>query len=153
MASTRGTQYLKKQKISFTIHTYDHKVKGAEFAAESTNIPLSRMIKTLVVELADGFVFALMPGDRTLSLKKLGRIAVSKTASMSSTRDAERLTGYQVGGISPFGSKRTLKIYMDQSLSDHDEIAINGGGRGIIVSLSSKDLIDVLKPTVEDIAE
>ena len=153
MASTRGTQYLKNQKISFTIHTYDHKVKGAEFAAESTNIPLSRMIKTLVVELADGFVFALMPGDRTLSLKKLGRIAGSKTASMSSTRDAERLTGYQVGGISPFGSKRSLKIYMDQSLSDHDEIAINGGGRGIIVSLSSKDLIDVLKPTVGDISE
>ena len=153
MASTRGTQFLTKQKVPFTLHTYDHQVKGAEFAAQATDIPLSRMIKTLVVELSQGFVFALMPGDRTLSLKKLGRLAGSKTSQMSTPKDAERLTGYQVGGISPFGAKRALEVYLDQSLTGYDTVAINGGGRGTIVSLSTQDLIRLLHPTVADISE
>ena len=153
MASTRGTQYLSKQNVPFTLHTYDHQVKGAEFAAQATNIPIARMIKTLVVELSQGFVFALMPGDRTLSLKKLGRLAGSKVSQMSTPKDAERLTGYQVGGISPFGAKRALEVYLDQSLAGYDTVAINGGGRGTIVSLSTQDLIRLLHPTVADISE
>jgi Cys-tRNA(Pro)/Cys-tRNA(Cys) deacylase len=152
MASTRGSDFLKKQGIEFSILTYEHQVKGAQYAAQQTGIPLERMIKTLVVSFeGGGNAFALMPGSQNLSLKKLAKAAGAKAASMVDPKDAERITGYQVGGISPFGSRRSLDVYLDERLAAFEKVCINGGGRGAIVELKTSDLVRLLKPTVVDL--
>ena len=97
-------RFLRQQRVPFDVHVYEHLEKGAEFAAVALGLPLERFAKTLVVEAGGDPVFALMPGDRELSLKKLARAAGAKQAQLADPRDAERVTGYLVGGISPFGA-------------------------------------------------
>ncbi len=152
VSETRGTRVLRHERVEFTVRTYEHVEKGAEFAARALDIPLGRFAKTLVVEAGDTPVFALMPGDRELSLKKLARAAGAKQAAMANPRDAERLTGYQVGGISPFGSRRALAAYIDASLVEHQTVAVNGGQRGVILELATADLIRVLAAVAADLA-
>jgi Cys-tRNA(Pro)/Cys-tRNA(Cys) deacylase len=152
VSETRGTRSLRGAGVPFTVHTYAHLRKGAEFAAEALGIPLARFAKTLVVEAGDATVFALLPGDRELSLRKLARLAGCKAAVMADPRDAERLTGYQVGGISPFGARRSLPVYVEQHLLEHERIAINAGQRGVIVELATRDVVRVLDAVVADLA-
>ncbi len=147
---TRGISYLESQKIEFKVFVYDHKVKGAEFAAIQTGIELSRMIKTLVVCDVKGkdFFFVLMPGDKSVDMKKLAKCLGYKKMRMSTVEEAQKLTDYLVGGISPFGSKTALPVVMESSLERFDKIGINGGGRGVIVELSLDDLKSLLNPRV-----
>jgi len=136
MSKTPAMRWLDQRKIEYEVREYDHKVKGAEFAAESLDWPLEAMIKTLVVALSDGsFVLCLMPGDRELSLKKLARAAGVKGARMATRDEAEKQTGYLAGGISPFGTRKRLETWIDEPLGGFERIAINGGGRGIIIFL------------------
>ena len=85
-----------------------------------------------------------MPGDRELSLKKLARAAGAKQAQLADPRDAERVTGYLVGGISPFGARRALPAFLEESLLEHERIAINAGQRGVIIELASADVARLL---------
>ena len=96
--------------------------------------------KTLVAELDDGFAFALVPGDRELSLRSLARAADSRSAALASERDAQRLTGYQIGGISPFGSKTALPAFGVAEWLERERVALNGGARGVILELAGADL-------------
>jgi Cys-tRNA(Pro)/Cys-tRNA(Cys) deacylase len=152
MAETRGTRYLRQQGVEFELRTYRHDRKGAVFAAESLDIPLERFAKTLVAE-AGGAVLVLMAGDRELSLRKLARARGVKDASMADPKDAERLTGYLVGGIGPFGTRRALPVLVDASLTAHDRIAVNGGGRGVIVELGRDDLLRVTGAATAELAQ
>ncbi len=139
--STRAIQWLRKRKIDFSVVTYDHQIKGADFAAQATGYPLSRTVKTLVVELGGRSCgLALMPGDRQLSLKKLARSLGIKKAGMADLSDAERVTGYHVGGISPFGIRQRMAAVMDQSLMKHEQVLINGGQRGVMVRMAPGDI-------------
>ena len=151
---TRGMTFLEKQGISFQAHPYEHREKGAEFAAAATGIALERMIKTLVVaeDGGKGVVFVLMPGDRELDLKLAARAAGWKKARMADVAEAEKLTGYQVGGISPFGARRTLPVLMEESLAGFDRVGINGGARGVIVELDPADIRSVLRPVIAPLA-
>lgn len=153
--NSRATTFLEKNKIEFTLHLYDHKVKGADFAAKSTGIELNRMIKTLVICDVNrkNYYFALMPGDKNLNLKEVAKIYGYKKMTMAKIDDAEKITGYQVGGTSPFGSLKRLPVIMDKSLEMFDKIGINGGGRGIIVQLKLDDLIKLLNPKIENISK
>ena len=103
-------RYLREQGVAFTEHRYEHRVKGAAYAAEALGLDAAMVAKTLVAELDDGFAFALVPGDRELSLRGLARAAGARSAALASERDAQRLTGYQIGGISPFGSRTALPV-------------------------------------------
>ena len=151
--TTRGIDYLKKKKISHSVVTYDHQEKGAEFAALAANFPLSKTIKTLVVALEHkGFVLALLPGDQQLSLKKIAAACGCKRATMADQRSAERQTGYLVGGISPFGTKKKLPVVIDRSLNGSQEIMINAGQRGIMVKMDLDDVIRSLHATLADLA-
>jgi Cys-tRNA(Pro)/Cys-tRNA(Cys) deacylase len=141
---------LRRAGVPFEMHTYEHLEKGAEYAAQALGIPLERFAKTLVVE-ADAPVFALVPGDQELSLKKLARAAGAKQAAMADPGDAERLTGYLVGGISPFGARRALPAFVEEALLLYDRIAINAGQRGVILELSPADVVRVLGATVADL--
>jgi Cys-tRNA(Pro)/Cys-tRNA(Cys) deacylase len=145
-------RFLRREGVPFTAHAYEHHVKGAEFAAAALGIPLERFAKTLVVEVGGDPVFALLPGDRELSLKKLARVVGAKQAQLADTHDAERLTGYLVGGISPFGARRALPVYVAESLLRHEQIAINGGQRGVILEVAADELVRVLRATVADLA-
>ncbi len=152
--TTRATQFLAKRKISFEVIQYDHEEKGAEFAARATGFPLQKTVKTLVAEVSDqGFVLALMPGDQQLSLKLLARAFSAKRAAMADTADAERLTGYLVGGVSPFAARQAMPAAMEQTLLEHDQVAINAGQRGVMIKMAPKDILRVLKARAVDLIQ
>ncbi len=152
---TRGIDFLKKKGVEFKTFTYDHKVKGAEYAAKQTGIELERMIKTLVACDVKGknFCFVLMPGDKSLDLKKLAKLLGLKKMRMATVEEAQKLTNYLVGGISPFGSKTKLPVVMDKSLGKFEKVGINGGGRGVIVELKLENLKKLLNPKTENLAK
>lgn len=144
--STRAIQFLNKKGVPFDVIRYAHAEKGAEFAANAIGFPLERTIKTLVVGMGDKtFFLVLMPGDRQLSLKRAAKAMGAKRAAMADTAKAERLTGYKVGGISPFGIKSRLSAMMDDSLMDYETVAINGGQRGVMLIMSPADITRVLE--------
>jgi Cys-tRNA(Pro)/Cys-tRNA(Cys) deacylase len=143
--STRAIAYLKKKNIPFEVVKYDHMEKGAEFAAKTTGYPLERTVKTLVVELdRKRYCLALMPGHRELNLKKLAAHFHVKRTAMVDVRTAERLTGYKVGGISPFGTQKRLDTVMEHSILDNAKILINAGQRGVMVKIAPADITKAL---------
>jgi Cys-tRNA(Pro)/Cys-tRNA(Cys) deacylase len=153
MAATRGTTALDRLGVAYDSHPYEHRVKGAAFAAEALGIDPARLAKTLVVAVDGDPVFVLVPGDRELSLKSLARLAGGRSAALVDTKDAERLTGYSVGGISPFGARRALPVYAERDYLEHERVALNGGARGLIIELARDDLLRVLEPTVGELSE
>ena len=152
--TTRGIQYLKKHRISHSVIKYDHQEKGAEFAARAVDFSLSRTIKTLVVALDHRrYALALMPGDRQLSLKKMAAACDGKKAVMADVATAQRLTGYIVGGISPFGTRKPLPAVMDRSLQYAQEVMINAGCRGVMLKMSSSDIVRLLDLRLADLTQ
>jgi len=152
VVSSRGERFLIERGIPFESLEYDFRQKGSEYAAEALGVPLDVMLKSLVVRLSDSrFIFVIMPGSKDVSLKELARSTGVKEAQVASERDAQRLTGYLVGGISPFGARTRLPVYVDEGILDHGEIYINGGRRGLILKLKTEDLIGTLDPTVTDL--
>jgi len=152
MAATRGTQFLEQLGIPFAPRPYPHAQKGALFAAAALGRPPEVVAKTLVVAIDADFAFAVLPGTVELSPKKLARAHGGKAATMATPRDAERLTGYLTGGISPFGSRRALPVYVHESLLAGATILVNAGQRGLLVELAPADLVAVLDATVVDLA-
>jgi Cys-tRNA(Pro)/Cys-tRNA(Cys) deacylase len=143
--STPAIAWLKQKKIPYDVIHYDHEEKGAVFAARSTGFPLEQTIKTLVVALGDKtFGLALLPGHQQLSFKKLAKAFGVKKAAMASTEAAERLTGYHVGGISPFGLRQRLPAVIEQSILRHDNVMINAGQRGVMLKMVPGDIVNAL---------
>jgi Cys-tRNA(Pro)/Cys-tRNA(Cys) deacylase len=139
---TRAVHFLKKRGIPFEVAEHEHLDKGAVFASQAIGMPLEQTIKTLVVELAGkGILVVLMPGSKTISFKKLARAEGAKRAGMVAPTTAERLTGYMVGGVSPFGMKQRLRVMMDAELLAFDKVAINGGRRGLMLIMNPMDIL------------
>ena len=152
--ATRGIRFLESRKIKHEIVKYEHGAKGAEYAAQSVGFPLAQTIKTLVVALdSRDCVLALMPGDRQLSMKKIATACKAKRAAMADTATAQRLTGFLVGGISPFGTQKRLQTIMEQSLRSHPEVLINAGQRGTMVKMKPEDIIRVLEAGTADLLQ
>ena len=152
--STRAIQYLNKKGINYKVVEYEHHEKGAEFAARAIGFPLERTIKTLVIDLDHKkFCFALLPGDKQLALKQLAKACKVKRAAMVDIATAERLTGYLVGGISPFAAKQNLPAVIEESLLRLDIVAINAGQRGIMMIMSPGDIVKALNCDVADIVQ
>ncbi|MGA8240498.1 MAG: YbaK/EbsC family protein, partial [Desulfobacterales bacterium] len=140
--STRAIQHLKWKDVSFDIVKYEHEEKGAVFAARATGFPLDRTVKTLVVDLGGrNYCLALLPGDRQLDLKQLAHAFAVKRAAMADTAMAERLTGYLVGGISPFGTKQALPAIMEKRIREYAEVLINAGQRGVMLKMAPEDIV------------
>ena len=151
--TTRAISYLKKKNIPYDVVKYEHREKGAEFAAKATGYPLERTIKTLVVELdRKSYCLALLPGDRELDLKKLASSVGIKRTAMVDIKTAERLTGYLVGGISPFGTQQRLGTVMESSILSYEEIMINAGQRGLMLKMAPGDIVKALSCKVMPIA-
>jgi Cys-tRNA(Pro)/Cys-tRNA(Cys) deacylase len=149
--STRGIKALEQRGVAFEVVEYLYKQKGAGRAAEAVGWSEDQVIKSLVVTSGRDFWFVLVPAHRELSLKKLARVLAVKAVEMATVRDAERLTGYIEGGISPFGSYTALPVVMEERLLEHDHVLINAGHRGVLVALSPWDLQELLSAEVEDV--
>lgn len=150
--STRAIKFLEKTEVRFEVVTYRHEEKGAAFAARATGFALEKVIKTLVVELdGEACVLALMPGNRQLDLKKTARIFGAKRAAMAAAATAQRITGYLVGGISPFGTTRRLMAVVDREVLGFKEVMINAGQRGMMLKMRPRDIVDILSCRVDDI--
>jgi Cys-tRNA(Pro)/Cys-tRNA(Cys) deacylase len=146
--TTRATQALAKSGIAFTVHTYDYD-PGAERvgmqAAEALGEDPARVLKTLMAEVDGRPVCVIVPSDCEVAMKKLAAAFKGKSASMMKPADAERLTGFVVGGISPFGQKKQVPTAMEEAALAHDAVYINGGQRGLQVRLAPRDALAVLK--------
>lgn len=150
--ATRGVQYLRKRGIEHEVLTYRYVRMGAQIAAEAIDKPPEIVLKSLVFRADDGsFLFALVGGDASVSTRSLGRASGHKHVEPAPPRDAERVTGYRVGGISPFGARHTLPVVLDERTASHPSLIINAGARGTLVRVATDDLIRVLGASVADI--
>ncbi|ABC89106.1 hypothetical conserved protein [Rhizobium etli CFN 42] len=146
--TTRATQVLSQSGVAFTIHTYDYD-PGAERvglqAAEALGEAPQRVLKTLMAEVDGRPVCVVVPSDREVSMKKLASAFSGKSARMMKPADAERLTGYHVGGISPFGQRKAVPTAIEETALAEALVYINGGQRGLQVRLDPKDALKALK--------
>lgn len=151
--SSLGEKDLQQRGYTFTLHPYDYRQKGAEAAAEALGLPIEQTVKTLVIELSDGrFVFLMARGDRAVSLRDFARHLDVKGAEMANERDILRLTGYQPGGIGPFGSRTPLPVYVDISLLDVPNVYFNGGRRGLLLGMEPERLAQAASAEWVDVA-
>jgi Cys-tRNA(Pro)/Cys-tRNA(Cys) deacylase len=146
--TTRATQTLAKAGVAFSVHTYDYDPNAERVglqAAEALGEDPSRVLKTLMAEVDGKPVCCVVPSDSEVSMKKLASAFGGKSAAMMKPADAERLTGYHVGGISPFGQKKLVPTAIEEAALSEAQVYINGGQRGLQVRLAPADARDVLK--------
>ena len=146
--TTRATQALTKAGVSFTVHTYDYDPNADRVgiqAAEALGEDPARVLKTLMAEVDGKPVCVIVPSDREVSMKKLASAFRGKSAHMMKPADAERLTGFVVGGISPFGQKRQVPTAIEEAALVHEAVYMNGGQRGLQVRLAPRDVLAALK--------
>jgi Cys-tRNA(Pro)/Cys-tRNA(Cys) deacylase len=152
--TTRATQALQQAGVAFTVHTYDYQPDADRIglqAAEALGEEPCRVLKTLMVEMDGKPVVVVLASDREVSMKRLAALFGGKSAQMLKPADAERLTGYVVGGISPFGQKRAFPTAVDEAALAEDLVYMNGGQRGLQVRMKPADAVAVLKARVAPI--
>jgi len=154
VADTPATVFLKRNGVSYTEHEYEYvEHGGTEVSARALGVPEHQVVKTLVMEDEDGKpLIVLMHGDRKVSTKNLARQAGRKRIEPCKPEVAQRHSGYQVGGTSPFGTRKSMPIFMERSILELPEIYINGGRRGFLVKLKTEELSRVLAPALIDAA-
>ncbi len=143
--------------MGYVIHVYRTRPGGSstsygEAVAAELGIDPTRIFKTLIVTVDGDPTVAIVPVAAQLSLKAVARVRGGKRAALAEGADAERLTGYLVGGISPFGQRRTLPVVADDSLLRHDSVFVNGGQRGLQVEVDPNDLVAVTGATLAPVA-
>jgi len=144
--STPATLALQKAGIAFTLHEYDYDPDAERIgmqAAQALGVSPARLLKTLMAKAGE-VVCALVPSDAQVSLKKLAAAAGAKDAAMLAPAQAERITGYHVGGISPFGQKKRVRVFVEQAALAHATVIVNGGRRGLQIELAPADLVALL---------
>lgn len=146
--TTRATQTLTKAAVAFTTVTYDYDPNAERIglqAAQAIGAEPHLVLKTLMAEVDGKAVCVVVPSDREVSMKRLAAAFGGKSAHMMKPADAERATGYHVGGISPFGQKKQVPTAIEIESMGHDLVYMNGGQRGLQVRLSPQDAQAVLK--------
>lgn len=151
---TPATRALTAAGLAFTLHTYDYDPDAASIglqAASALGEDPARVLKTLMAVVDGKPVCVIVPSDQEVSMKKLAAAVGGKSAQMMKPPEAERLTGFKVGGISPFGQRKAVRTVLEQSALAHDQVYLNGGQRGLQVRLRPADVRDVLKAIVADV--
>ena len=147
---------LKKQRIAHTVHSYTHDPKTGSYgleAAEKLNLLPERVFKTLLTSTESGeLLVAVLPVHAHLNLKALAACAGVKKVEMADPQQAQRVTGYLVGGISALAQKKTLRTFLDSSAQQLDTLYISAGRRGLEVELAAEDLLQLTQGQYADIA-
>jgi Cys-tRNA(Pro) deacylase len=151
---TPAVRLLREKKISFRPHLYAYQEHGGtSHAASALNLPEHAVIKTIVMETDGGKpLIVLMHGDREVSGKQLARTLKVKSVSPCEVANAERLTGYKVGGISPFGTHTPMPVYVEETVLDLPAIYLNGGKRGFLVEFDPACMRSLLPVTGVSVA-
>jgi Cys-tRNA(Pro)/Cys-tRNA(Cys) deacylase len=152
--ATRATRQLEQAGIAFTVHEYpydpDAESVGLQAAAALGEEP-GRVLKTLMTRVDGKPACAILPSDRELSMKKLALALGGKSAAMMTPADAERLTGYKVGGISPFGQMKAVPVAIHVGALDAALVYVNGGQRGLQVRLAPYDIVRALRAVAAEL--
>lgn len=145
---------LRAAGVAFEPHLYAWQPKsGTRGSSEALGVPEHSVVKTLIFENERGEpLCVLMHGDREVSAKQLARLIGTKTVAPCAPEVADRHSGYQVGGTSPFGLRRQMPVYMQSTILDLPRIYINGGARGFLVAIDPRDAQRVLSPALVDAA-
>lgn len=144
---TPATVALQRAGLAFALHEYDYVAGGHQIglhAAEAIGAAPERVFKTLMVEVDGKPACVVIPVARELSMKKVAAAFGGKAAQMMPPARAEKLTGYHVGGISPFGQKRVVPVAIDLAALEHAQVVLNGGKRGLMVELDPVAASDLL---------
>jgi Cys-tRNA(Pro) deacylase len=151
---TPATEFLARHGVAYTEHCYEYvEHGGTEVPARVLGVPEHEVIKTLVMQDEAGKpLIVLMHGDRKVSTKNLARQAGRKSVEPCKPEVAQRHTAYQVGGTSPFGTRKPLPVYMERSIAALPAIYINGGRRGLLLKMSTRDVLRVTKAQLVDVA-
>ncbi len=150
--TTRATQALEKLGIRFSLHSYTYDFDAEHIglqAAEALGVEPRRVLKTLMAEADGKPVCVMVPSDCEVSMKKLAAAFAAKSANMMRPGDAERLTGYHVGGISPFGQKKRVPVAIEQAALGHARVFVNGGQRGLQIELDPNDAVTAADAIVQ----
>jgi len=152
---TVAVRVLRDHGVTYTHHLYEYEERGGTaVSARELGVPEHAVVKTLVMEDDRREpMIVLMHGDREVSTKNLARVIGAKSVSPCTPAVADRHSGYQVGGTSPFGTRRSMPVYMQATIAGLPRIYVNGGRRGYLVGMSPADLVRVLSPIVADIAQ
>ena len=151
---TPATVALEKAGIAFKLHEYDYDPNAERIgmqAADALGVAPSRLLKTLMAKAGGAVICVLIASDREVSLKKLAAAADTKDAAMLPPAEAERITGYHVGGISPLGQKKRVRVFVDAAALTHPTIVFNGGRRGLQIEIAPAELVKLLNATAAEL--
>jgi Cys-tRNA(Pro) deacylase len=153
-SETPATQFLRRHGAEFSEHFFEYAEHGGtERGAEQLGVPEHAVVKTLVMEDERARpLIVLMHGDRVVSTKNLARQAERKRVSPCRPEIAQRHSGYQIGGTSPFGLRKPMPLYMERSILELPAILVNGGRRGFLLQIDPRVLERLLAPTLVDVA-
>lgn len=152
---TPATVVLEKAGVAFKLHEYDYDPNAGRIgmqAAEALGVSPQRLLKTLMAKAGGQPVCVVIASDREVSLKKLAAAAGTKDAAMLPAAEAERITGYHVGGISPLGQKKRVRVLIDAAAMAHPTIIFNGGRRGLQIEIPPGEFVKLLNAQSADIA-
>jgi len=146
VSATPAVHFLRKHRVAFSEHPYRYEEHGGtRVSSRELGVDEHAVIKTLVMQdEAKQPLLVLMHGDREVSTKQLARQVDRKTVEPCDPGVAQKHTGYAVGGTSPFGTRKALPVYVERTVLDLDRIYVNGGRRGLLVSLAPGELVRVL---------
>ena len=150
---TSAVRVLRDFKVKFTEHPYKYVERGGtEISARELEVDEHSVVKTLIMEddTKNPFI-VLMHGDREVSTKNLARILNVKSVHPCAPEIATKHSGYLVGGTSPFGTRKNMPIYMEETILNLPKIFINGGKRGYLVGIDPNELVKVLKPVLVNV--
>jgi Cys-tRNA(Pro)/Cys-tRNA(Cys) deacylase len=152
MSATNAVKWLRTRGAQFNVLVYEFTEIGAEHAAAAVQRPLEMVCKTLIVKATgNAFWIAIVPGDQRFDPRRMATAIGVHHADLAPQPEAEKVTGYKVGGISPFAMRRKLPVVIEDSLLALDTIIVNGGRRGVMIEMATAELVRLLDAQAADI--
>jgi len=152
MSETNAVKWLRRQGVALRVLEYEFDEIGAEHAAAAVGRPLEMVCKTLVVKATgNAYWLAIVPGDQRFDPRRMAAAIGAAHADLAPQPEAERVTGYRVGGICPFATRRRLPVVIEESLLALERIIVNGGRRGVLIEMATEELVGLLGARPADI--